>query len=347
MNLILSVVSTVLFTVVGGSLAYLAVWPIGLGAAAGLALGLLPPALRAIRPQTQIIRSMEMLSIFLLVVISIVVSWHALIPLLNEDPVQIEKTLPALITTIPLYVLYLLLNRNDATRREVSMSDKLAALFSGPPLTLTFVMSVTIATYTLLLFHYLGLNHPNLDFLAVKFLQRGIIPPLTVFLFCWGLLMIINKTYILWRERKMLNGDGPMEKKSILLQTYYRSLQDTGAATPDSYLDLLWKKSADFYIIPRYINWAIPILGFIGTVLGISLAADGIQNIINTQSNISQLSSELGQAIAPLGIAFDTTLIALSLSVVLMLIQTALQRWEDNLLVDYENRIRSMPLSNL
>ena len=109
---------------------------------------------------------------------------------------------------------------------------------------------------------------------------------------------------------------------------------------------MLWKKSADFYIVPRYINWAIPILGFIGTVLGISLAADGIQSIIGSNQNFSQLSTNLGQAISPLGIAFDTTLIALSLSVLLMLFQTVLQKWEDNLLIDYENKIRSLPLHN-
>jgi len=95
-------------------------------------------------------------------------------------------------------------------------------------------------------------------------------------------------------------------------------------------------------VVPRYINWAIPILGFIGTVLGISLAADGIQTIIGSRGSLSDLSSELGKAIAPLGIAFDTTLIALSLSVFLTLLQTALQRFEDNVLVDCEARLRTI-----
>ena len=99
--------------------------------------------------------------------------------------------------------------------------------------------------------------------------------------------------------------------------------------------------------MPRYINWAIPILGFIGTVLGISLAAEGIQRIIGKHQGLTQLSNDLGQAITPLGIAFDTTLVALSLSVILTLVQTMLQRWEDHLLLDYENNIRKMPLSNL
>ena len=54
-------------------------------------------------------------------------------------------------------------------------------------------------------------------------------------------------------------------------------------------------------------------------------------------SGLSDLSGELGEAIAPLGIAFDTTLIALSLSVVLTFLQVGLQRREDNILGDFEN----------
>ena len=121
----------------------------------------------------------------------------------------------------------------------------------------------------------------------------------------------------------------------------YQAAPDNSEGQAAPYLDMLWKKSAEFYIIPRYINWAIPILGFIGTVLGISLAAEGIQRIISSSQGLGQLSTELGAAITPLGIAFDTTLIALSLSVVLVLLQTTLQRWEDGILIEYENRIRS------
>jgi len=36
-------------------------------------------------------------------------------------------------------------------------------------------------------------------------------------------------------------------------------------------------------------------------------------------------------------------LIALSLSVFLTLLQTALQRWEDGVLVDFETRVRAVP----
>ena len=120
------------------------------------------------------------------------------------------------------------------------------------------------------------------------------------------------------------------------------SLQDLAAGTArmEESLALLWRRYEESYLLPRYISWAVPILGFIGTVLGISLAADGIRRIIGSDTGISGLSSDLSGAIAPLGIAFDTTLIALSLSVVLTLFLSLVQRDEERILAAIEWEVR-------
>ena len=344
MNWILVLISLILFVTAGTSIAYIMRLPVELGLIVGVLVTLLPPLLQLSGFKTTVSRTIEIISLLLLLIITAVISWQALWPLLNGTSVKIEETTPLLLATVALYIFYLLLNQTGLIKRDMPVTEKLANLFSGPPLILTFIMAVTLTTYILIAINYMQLNYPEWEFIAVKFLKRGIIPPLTLILFSWGLLMLANKTFILLRERRFLNTP-KKNNASTLLQTYYQSLQNTGTESSGIYLDLLWRKSADFYIIPRYLNWAIPILGFIGTVLGISLAADGIQNIINSGDNLGQLSGSLGQAIAPLGIAFDTTLIALSLSVFLMLMQTSLQRWEDNLLLDYETRIRNMPLN--
>ncbi|MEI2659369.1 MAG: MotA/TolQ/ExbB proton channel family protein [Bifidobacterium adolescentis] len=49
----------------------------------------------------------------------------------------------------------------------------------------------------------------------------------------------------------------------------------------------------------RTITWAVPILGFLGTVIGITMA---IANITP-----DQLESSLGEVTAGLAVAFDTT----------------------------------------
>ena len=110
---------------------------------------------------------------------------------------------------------------------------------------------------------------------------------------------------------------------------------------PDEAIALLWQRYEESYLLPRYISWAVPVLGFIGTVLGISLAADGIRRIIGSDTGLSGLSGDLSGAIAPLGIAFDTTLIALSLSVALTLFLSLVQRSEERALTMLEWEVRS------
>ena len=77
------------------------------------------------------------------------------------------------------------------------------------------------------------------------------------------------------------------------------------------------------YGLVRFIVWAIPIMGFLGTVIGITVA---IASLSPTQlENISGV-------VAGLGTAFDTTATALALSMVLMFFQFALDRYEQQLL---------------
>ena len=292
--------------------------------------------------QDDIAKAAERTSLLLLIIVSIAVSWKALWPLLYSGDLQVEKSSPLLFATAALYIFYFLLNQNTLAEKGISLQNRLTGFFSGPPLILTAIVSLIITSYALIALHFVQLHYSNFAWLADKFLDRGLIPPITVFLFFWCIMIIANKTYIITHERLVLSSNWAATQKSVLLQAWSQNTKSATSADADNFIDLIWKKSAEFYIIPSYINWSIPILGFIGTVLGISLAADGIQHIISSNQGFSQLSAKLGDAISPLGIAFDTTLIALSLSVLLMLFQTALQKRENNLLIDCENRIRNV-----
>jgi len=78
----------------------------------------------------------------------------------------------------------------------------------------------------------------------------------------------------------------------------------------------------------RFVIWAIPIMGFLGTVIGIT---EAIANLSPTQlENISGV-------VAGLGVAFDTTATALALSMVLMLIQFFVDRAEQALLTGVDS----------
>ena len=308
------------------------------GASAGVFAGALPIALGRMAGMPAG-RCAEALGFTLLVAIGAVVCMEGIVPVLNGASVRVEQHLPLLLLAPAVYVVYLAQNRAGAAARELSVADRLGVALGGPPLVLTLALAVAVAGGTLLWIRYVGLASPSWQGMAAKFVERGLIPPLTLALFFWGLLLLANKAWVLWREQRAM-AHPERNEDAILVRAQSQALA-AEEADVDDYMHLVWKKAADFYVVPRYVNWAIPILGFIGTVLGISLAAAGIQDIIGSGDSLGALSTELGQAIAPLGIAFDTTLIALSLSVFLMLIQTALQRWEDDVLVRYEGRVRA------
>lgn len=323
---------------VGASVAYaLSVAMLG-GVVVGIVVGSLPGWLPRFVP-IEARRCAEIVAYLALVVVAVAVSLTGLLPALGDAPVRLEPSIPLLVMAPALYAAYLVLRRSD-TMSRTSMPDRLGVALAGPPLVLTLALATAVATGAVLLIDYIGLNSDKWSYLAAKFVDRGVIPPLTLVLFFWGLLLLAYKGWVLWRERQMLQAG---RAESVLLATHREAASANGEqpAAAEAFLDVVWKQSADFYVVPRYINWAIPILGFIGTVLGISLAADGIGSIVGAKTSLGDLSTELGQAIAPLGIAFDTTLIALSLSVFLTLLQTALQRWEDGVLVDFETRVRA------
>ena len=81
------------------------------------------------------------------------------------------------------------------------------------------------------------------------------------------------------------------------------------------------------YSLVRILVWATPMLGFLGTVLGISQALGGIQ--VGPENDFQQMMSGLRSS---LYVAFDTTALALTLSIILMFVQFLVDRFETQLL---------------
>ena len=75
----------------------------------------------------------------------------------------------------------------------------------------------------------------------------------------------------------------------------------------------------------RYLIWAIPSIGFIGTVRGIGQALSQADQAL--AGDISGMTNSLG-------VAFNSTLVALIISIFLMFLLHELQRLQDKLIVD-------------
>jgi biopolymer transport protein ExbB/TolQ len=78
----------------------------------------------------------------------------------------------------------------------------------------------------------------------------------------------------------------------------------------------------------QYLAWAIPAVGFLGTVRGLTTSLTFTQNTGQT------FQTFIDGATRHLNVAFDTTLIALALSVVLMFFLHSVQRDEEALIID-------------
>jgi hypothetical protein len=79
---------------------------------------------------------------------------------------------------------------------------------------------------------------------------------------------------------------------------------------------------------PHYLVWAIPALGFLGTVRGLALVMSmAVSDTPDLHEFITRVQSNLG-------VAFDCTLVALALTVPLMFLIHSVQRDEEALVLD-------------
>lgn len=91
------------------------------------------------------------------------------------------------------------------------------------------------------------------------------------------------------------------------------------------------------YSLSRFMVWAIPIIGFIGTVWGISNGIAHFSDAMTATSSVTDVSSMLKDSLPlvtnSLATAFDTTLLALFLSVPLMMMMIWLEKQEEAYLI--------------
>ena len=197
-----------------------------------------------------------------------------------------------------------------------------------------------------------------------------------VFMFLWGALLLVWKAALWLLQRRPLGwavlperfaGESrvrPSEvdsclryvgglvrrpRRSILLNRVCLALEHLrqtrrvqevrGALTGQSAIDANMLDSS--YSMLRFLIWVIPILGFIGTVLGIGIAvaefADFIPKVSEIEKAMDSLRKGLGQVTSGLGTAFNTTLVALCLVAPLMLATSWLRKAEEHLLAEVDH----------
>lgn len=171
-----------------------------------------------------------------------------------------------------------------------------------------------------------------------------------IILFLWTLFLILSKMGLIMKSRYLfkvdfledvaanliqvdkvlenLQGLDESDKKKPLIEIMTtglrrfkttKNIQNTSESI-DSSLDALSSKQDAENSMIRYLIWAIPSIGFIGTVRGIGEALAKADQAV--QGDITGMTNSLG-------IAFNSTFVALIISIILMFFLHQLQQLQD------------------
>jgi len=214
---------------------------------------------------------------------------------------------------------------------------------------------------------YLILRLPGIrgGYLYRLFVERSIIQYATAAFFFWGLAFLVLKHRRIRVEQKALELDllsiepsqlirqedalhyirkikrlSPADRGRLLTNRIWHALTRFKLLGSAEKVDDLLKYQGEIdaanmessYSFLKFAVALVPILGFLGTVLGISLAVANFSDVIGSAGDLSKIKDALQGVTLGLGTAFDTTLVALVMSAILMLGLTTFQRTEELML---------------
>lgn len=253
-------------------------------------------------------------------------------------------------------------SKNDIERRFGFCSKK----FTDAGVVFTAIMAVIL---TLLFYGCIIVVRKPFPALEMFFhggvKMRSKIPYFIVFFSSWSLAIIWVKSMKLSLQEKALkisiipeNSNfilSPMTVQGILRELYARvdnpqkfmlfnrieralsNLKNIGRVsdlteTLSSQAEIDEQFSESTYTLIKGFIWAIPVLGFIGTVLGLSQAVGGFGAVIAAGASMDELKESLGGVTGGLAVAFETTLIALVAALFIQIFLTMLKKREEDFL---------------
>ncbi len=228
--------------------------------------------------------------------------------------------------------------------------------------TLCFTLAVALSVL-----FYLGMFLLGDHWLGAMFTKRGSTPFIMVPLAWWAFLILLFKTSKIHLQRKVLKIHILPNAHSFVLSpnTVDQVLQNVDDAVEQPKHWLLFNRVVGTlsnlknignisdvsnvlqsynaqdnetvetsYSLLNGFLWAIPVLGFIGTVEGLSKAIGTFGQVLQAGANTSELTSSLQAVTGGLATAFDTTLVALVLALFLQLYATSVKKKEEELLLE-------------
>jgi hypothetical protein len=201
------------------------------------------------------------------------------------------------------------------------------------------------------------------------FWQRGPVPFPTTFLMFWAVSILILKWLRLKQQKDaMLLDVLPTEISGEItvdsLDSFIEHINQLPGASSDSFLinrvvrgiehfrvrksaaetvTMMESQSAidannvaGSYTILKVFIWSLPILGFIGTVMGVSSAVASLATSLSDGGSMDAMKVALKDVFGGLGTAFDTTLLALIMSMLVKIPASAMQKSEEDLITSVD-----------
>jgi len=242
-----------------------------------------------------------------------------------------------------------------------------AGRYTGPNKTLGFALAIVGTPAFFALLTYVCIRVPYLKEFAEVFIRPGNLyttAPAT-FLFIWAMsLLLLKRRKLAYQERALHLAAVPQGSEFILNETSARAVLDRIHGLVDhprhfillnridralanlrnigglSDVSTILKSQAEndenqiasSYTLIGGMVWAIPVLGFIGTVQGLSSAIGGFTRTLAVIDNLGELKQKLQGVTGGLSTAFETTLVALVMALILQLLISALQKNETDFL---------------
>lgn len=213
---------------------------------------------------------------------------------------------------------------------------------------------------------------PEGNYIRELFVSRGPSQYATTMLMMWCLAILILKAISIRKQRRamliqalpvdisteitpenlkefhdnLLNFPKPLRNTYIVnrirkaLEFFYvRQNNPEVAQMLSSQSEVDAAKVGGSYAMVKVFLWAIPIMGFIGTVIGIGGAIGGFGAVLSSGDggDMSAIQGPLTDVLSQMGVAFDTTLLSLVFSIILSFPASALQSQEDDLVTDIDD----------
>ncbi|MCM8528586.1 MAG: MotA/TolQ/ExbB proton channel family protein [Lentisphaeraceae bacterium] len=237
--------------------------------------------------------------------------------------------------------------------------------YTGVNYNLTFFIAIlfTVVIYGSLYPLYSGEGKSKA--IADMFYERGYIPYAIAFFSSWSIAILIVKSFKIRLQKKTLEMQVvPMDHKfsltpqtaNVVIDNIYRVVDSPRHFVLFNRIDLALSNLKNIgrigdvdeilrshaendenhmessYTILKGFIWAIPVLGFIGTVIGLSEAIGGFGGVLEKSDEIDQIKDGLQSVTGGLSTAFETTLLALVFALLIQLITTMVKKKEEDFL---------------